>query len=283
MTTTTSSGTSRVRFLVALALLLAAALAPAAARAAGEQTGRLRGVVSDDTNHVLAGVSIVATSPALIGAPREVMADDHGRYEINDLPPGRYNLEFSYTGLRPMKMIAEIRQGEAQTMNVVYTLVQTGVESIAVTEQRRLTRPDSTHTGSTRDAETLSRLPTGRSYQATALMVPGTSGGGNPNIKGGLASSNKYLLDDIDITDPVSNTFTSNQTFESIQSVEILTGGTDAEYNAMGGVINIIPKGGGDQFHALAAAYINHYRLSSQGNQGANLWEGAQPFNATDV
>ena len=39
-----------------------------------------------------------------------------------------------------------------------------------------------------------------------------------------------------------------------MQSVEILTGGIDAEYNALGGVINIIPKGGGDQFHALAAA-----------------------------
>jgi hypothetical protein len=263
--------------------LALAALAPGQARAAGEQTGRLRGVVSDDTGHVLAGVSVVATSPALIGQPREVMADEHGRYEIADLPPGRYNLEYAYTGLRPMKMIVEIRQGEAQTLNVVYTLVQTGVESIAVTEQRRLTRPDSTHTGSTRDAETLSRLPTGRSYQSTALMVPGTSGGGNPNIKGGLASSNKYLLDDIDITDPVSNTFTSNQTFESIQSVEILTGGTDAEYNAMGGVVNIIPKGGGDEFHALAAAYMNHYRLSSQGNFGANLYEGEQPFNVTDV
>jgi hypothetical protein len=267
-------------------LVLAAALAgivPGIARAAGEQTGRIRGVVSDDTGQVLAGVTIIATSPALIGDPRVVMADDKGRYEIINLPPGRYNLEYAYTGLRPMKLQAEIRQGEAQTVNVVYTLVQTGVEAISVTEKRRLTRPDSTHTGATRDAETLSRLPTGRSYQNAAQFVPGVSGGGNPNIKGGLASSNRYLLDDMDITDPVSNTFTSNQTFESMQSVEILTGGTDAEYNALGGVINIIPKGGGDEFHALAAAYVNHYRLSNQANQGANLWEGVQPFNVTDV
>jgi hypothetical protein len=47
--------------------------------------------------------------------------------------------------------------------------------------------------------------------------------------------------------------------------------------------VNIIPKGGGDSFHALAAAYVNHYRLSSTGNQGPNLWEGTQPFNASDV
>jgi hypothetical protein len=284
MTTTKTLDTlAPVRLLgLALALALAALSAPQA-RAAGEQFGRVRGVVTDENGGPLAGVTIVATSPALIGDPRIVLSDDRGRYELVNLPPGRYFFELSYTGLKELKMQADVRQGEAQTMNVTYTLVQTGVEAIAVTEKRSLTRPDSTHTGSTRDADTLARLPTGRSYQNAAQQVPGVSGGGNPNIKGGLTTSNRYLLDEMDITDPVTGGFTSNQTFESIQSVEILTGGADAEYNALGGVINIIPKGGGDAFHALASAYVNHYRLSSQGNQGPNLWEGTQPFNETDV
>jgi hypothetical protein len=272
-----------LRPLLALALAFAAAFWPGNVQAAGEQFGRIRGVVTDENGGPLVGVTVVASGPALIGEPRVMMSDDRGRYEIVNLPPGRYFIEFSYTGLREMKQQAEVRQGEAQTLNVTYTLVTTGVESVAVTEKRSLTRPDSTHTGSTRDAETLARLPTGRSYQNTAQQVPGVSGGGNPNIKGGLASSNRYLLDDMDITDPVSNTFTSNQTFESIQSVEILTGGTDAEYNALGGVINIIPKGGGDKFHAHAAAYVNHYRLSAAGSYGANLYEMEQPFNVTEV
>jgi carboxypeptidase family protein/TonB-dependent receptor-like protein len=266
-----------------LLVLAIAGIAPGTAGAAGEQFGRVRGVVTSDTGEPLAAVAIVATSPSLIGEPRLVMCDDHGRYELVNLPPGLYTLEFSYTGLQTMTRETTVRQGESHTLNVVYSLVQTGVESVAVTSKPSLTRPDSTHTGATRDAETLARLPTGRSYQNTAQLVPGVSGGGNPNIKGGLASQNRYLLDEMDITDPVSGTFTSNQTFESIQSVEILTGGADAEYNALGGVINIIPKGGGDSFHALAAAYVNHYRLSTQANTGSNLWEGAQPFNESDV
>ena len=88
---------------------------PGHALAAGEQTGRIRGVVTDDTGQALAGVTIIATSPALIGEPRVVMGDERGRYEIDNLPPGIYNLEYSYTGLRPMKLQAEVRQGEAQT------------------------------------------------------------------------------------------------------------------------------------------------------------------------
>src|SRR5436190_24114836 len=184
------------RLLVGLMLALALA---GNAQGAGEQFGRIRGVVIDDTQHPLPGVAIVATSDALIGDPRIVMTDSKGRYELVNLPPGLYALDFSYTGLQDMNRQAEVRQGEAQTLNVTYSLITTGVQDITVTEKRSLTRPDSTHTGSTREADTLARLPTGRSYQNTALLVPGTSGGGNPNIKGGLTSQNRYLLDEIDI------------------------------------------------------------------------------------
>ena len=51
--------------------------------AAGEQTGRIRGVVTDDTGQALAGVTIIATSPALIGDPRVVMAT---RGSLRDRP-----------------------------------------------------------------------------------------------------------------------------------------------------------------------------------------------------
>ena len=198
-----------------------------------------------------------------------MLSDERGRYEMVNLPPGRYILEFSYTGLQAAEAAGRRPAGRGPDPQ---RHLHPGADRGGGGRRHReapLTRPDSTHTGSTRDADTLARLPTGRSYQNAAQQVPGVSGGANPNIKGGLASSNRYLIDDMDITDPVTNTFTSNLTFDSIQSVEILTGGTDAEYNALGGVINIIPKGGGDEFHALAAAYVNHYRLSSQGNQGA--------------
>jgi Carboxypeptidase regulatory-like domain/TonB-dependent Receptor Plug Domain len=273
----------RVRLVVGLGFALVIAGISGSARAAGEQFGRVRGVVTDENGQPLASVTMVATSPALIGEPRIVQSDDHGRYEIVNLPPGLYSIELSYTGLQAIKKQATVRQGEASTLNIVYKLVAEDVEPISVMAPRALTRPDSTHTGATREADTLARLPTGRSYQNAAQQVPGVSGGANPNIKGGLAGENRYLLDDMDITDPVSGTFTSNQTFESIQSVEILTGGADAEYNALGGVINIVPKGGSDTFHALVAAYVNHYRLTNGGNLGANIWEGQQPFNRTDV
>ena len=39
---------------------------------------------------------------------------------------------------------------------------------------------------------------------------------------------NHYLVDGLDITDPVTNTFSANINFDSIASEQILTGGFEA-------------------------------------------------------
>jgi hypothetical protein len=267
--------------LVAYACIVGASIRGASA--AGEQVGRVRGLVSDTNRQPLPGVNIVATSPSLIGDSRTALTDDRGRYEIVNLPPGLYELEFSYPDTAPNRRQAQVRSGEAVTANVTYLLTSVGVSDLALTEARSLTRPDSTHTGSVKGMETLNRLPVLRQYQSVVQLVPGVSGGANPNIKGGLSNYNRYLIDGMDVTDPISKTFAMNLTFDSMESVEVLTGGFDAEYNALGGVINVIPKGGGDEFHAVVSAYGNHSKLGLPSNQGPNLWEYEQPFNDTKL
>jgi hypothetical protein len=253
---------------------------PRLARAAGEQMGRIRGVVTEGTSTSrLAGVTVSASGPALIGPPRVVLTDNAGRYEITDLPPGVYTVEYSYPDMVSNVRKVEVRAGQAAAVNVAYTIQESGIAVINVAEQRSLTKPDSTATGSVRGANSMSRLPMGRSYQTAAQQVPGVSGGANPNIKGGQSGNNRYLIDGIDVTDPVTNTFSMNLTFDSMQSVDVLTGGMDAEYNALGGVINVVTKGGGDDFHAAVSAFVNHSRLSAGGNFGTNLWEGEQLLN----
>ena len=258
-------------------------LAPARLHAAGEQVGGIRGVVSDVNGARLPGVTIIATSPALIGAPRTVLSDNQGRYQVVNLPPGRYALEYSYPGTEPSVRSVDVRLGETSSLNVTYALTEGGVSNVNVVEARSLTRPDSTHTGSTRDAETLNRLPMSRQYQSVATQVPGVSGGANPNIKGGLSTHNRFLIDGMDVTDPVSNTFAANLSFDSMSAVEIITGGFDAEYNALGGIINVIPLGGSDGFHLTASAIANPFALTTKDNYGPNFWEGIQSWNDAQV
>ena len=107
-----------------------------------------------------------------------------------------------------------------------------------IIEERRLTRPDTTQTGTVLTADTQSRVATQRTYQGITQQVAGvtfSAGQGNPNIKGAMDAHNRYLVDGLDITDPVTNTFSADINFDSIASVEVLTSGAEAQYNALGG------------------------------------------------
>ena len=83
----------------------------------------------------------------------------------------------------------------------------------------------------------------------------------DPNIKGATLLHNRYLVDGLDITDPVTNTFSANINFDSIASVEVLTGGMEAQYNSLGGIINLISVGGGNDWHFDSSFYINNQAL----------------------
>jgi hypothetical protein len=278
--------TTRSKIILAAAPILLAGLAliPSAAQAVGEPVGRVRGVVRESgTNSPLPAVTVVANSRALLGGPRTVMSNELGRYELLDLPPGEYTIEFSYAGVEPTTRRVIVRQGEALPLNIDWALTAVGVQEVAVSEKRQMTRPDSTTTGTVVEAATMNRLPTARSYQGSAQLVPGVSGGANPNIKGGFFRSNRYMVDGLDVTDPVTNTFAMNIPFDSLQGVDIQTGGMDAQNNALGGIVNVLTMGGSDEFHANASLYANHYKLSRTGVLGSQLYEYSLPFNPDEV
>ena len=70
-----------------------ALLAPAVATAQS-----LAGVVKDTSGAVLPGVTVEASSPALIERTRSTVTDDRGQYQIVDLRPGTYGVTFALPG-----------------------------------------------------------------------------------------------------------------------------------------------------------------------------------------
>ena len=61
-------------------------------------SGAIAGVVKDATGAVLPGVTVEASSPALIEKIRSVATDDQGNYKILDLRPGTYAVKFTLPG-----------------------------------------------------------------------------------------------------------------------------------------------------------------------------------------
>src|SRR5256712_7805503 len=75
------------------------ALAP---RSASAQSG-FAGIVKDTTGAVLPGVTVEASSPALIEGRRSAVTDEKGQYKIVDLRPGSYTVTFTLPGFSTLK------------------------------------------------------------------------------------------------------------------------------------------------------------------------------------
>ena len=58
----------------------------------------IAGVVRDASGAVLPGVTVEASSSALIEKTRSAVTDDRGQYQIIDLRPGAYKVTFSLAG-----------------------------------------------------------------------------------------------------------------------------------------------------------------------------------------
>src|SRR5262245_27872067 len=89
--------------LVVRLLVAAIVFAPFAAAGQSATTGAIAGIARDTTGAVLPGVTVEASSPALIEKVRSAVTDDQGNYKIVDLRPGTYTVTFTLTGFSTFK------------------------------------------------------------------------------------------------------------------------------------------------------------------------------------
>src|SRR5262252_7737275 len=98
----------RVVLLTALSCA-AACLIPVMAFA--QERAAIAGVVKDGTGAVLPGVTVEASSPALIEKTRTVVTDTAGQYKIVDLSPGTYEVSFTLPGFKVIRRGGVLLEG----------------------------------------------------------------------------------------------------------------------------------------------------------------------------
>src|ERR671920_2374403 len=113
------------RLLVAAAIVLLPSLALA--------QGTLTGTVRDGSGAVLPGVTVEASSPALIEKVRTVVTDNAGIYRIVDLGPGVYALTFTLQGFSQVKREGVELSGSATLTIPIDMRVGNLTETIVVT------------------------------------------------------------------------------------------------------------------------------------------------------
>ena len=124
--------THRVPFLVrpVLQLLFALLLCSAVSSAYAQTRGAIGGTVSDQAGMVLQGAEISIPSPALTAS-----TDEEGRFYINDLAPGTYNLTVTYVGLTPFTTSVVVNAGQRANVNAQLHVASRG-ETVVVTAAR---------------------------------------------------------------------------------------------------------------------------------------------------
>src|SRR5687768_18219028 len=104
-------------------VVLIAGTLPGPHAAWAQQASGIAGVARDATGAVLPGVTVEASSPALIEKVRSVVTDGEGRYNIIDLRSGTYVVTFTIPGFRTFRRDGVVLQsGFTATVNADMSL-----------------------------------------------------------------------------------------------------------------------------------------------------------------
>ena len=141
----------------------------------------ITGVVRDTSGAVLPGVTVEASSPALIEKVRSSVTNDTGQYRIENLRPGIYSVTFSLGGFSSVKRDGVELQGSfSATINADLRVGEIS-ETVTVTGESPIVDVQNTTQQRVLSHEIIDVIPTGRSDKNLATLIPGVS------IAGGIS------------------------------------------------------------------------------------------------
>jgi outer membrane receptor protein involved in Fe transport len=227
-----------------------------------QTTGEIAGVVTDASGSVLPGVTMEATSASLQGKRAAISGRD-GVYRLPGLP---YRVRATLSAFGPGEKTATVSLDSKATVN--FRLEVMAIEEVLVSGEIPLVDVTSTTGGTNYVNKVIARLPVGRNYADIIRSQPGvnTDGGDTQGrslaltIYGATSAENQWIVDGVNTTNVIKGIQGKAINNEFIQEVEVKTGGYQAEYGrALGGVINVITKSGGNEFHGDGFVYYDSF------------------------
>ena len=247
-------------------------------------------------------MTVELTSPNLQGTRTAVTAAD-GRYRFPAIPPGPTRSPRSSPGFGKVERRRPTVTLDA-TATVNLSLALSTTAEVTVTGEAPMVDSTSTTPGSNYSAKVIDKLPVGRNYADIVFTQPGVQADFGEtqgrslaiSIYGSTSAENLFLIDGVNTTNVIKGFQGKDINNEFIQEVEVKTGGYQAEYGRnTGGVVNVITKSGGNEFHGGVFGYYNdtgmradpergqHAGLHRAGGSGPDNLAGLNYFLSKDV
>ena len=217
--------------------------------AAAAITGKVSGVITAEaTNEPLANVTVT-----IVGTSSTATTNDAGYYVMTNIRPGGYDVKVELTGYASETVEgAKVLAGLTTTLNFALEAAEVAtLESITVTAAKPLIKKDVTQTTRIIEAEDIAAMPRD-TVNGILQTLPGVSvlnSTGSLHVRGGRAMEVKYLIDGIPVSDPIGRSLGLNISANSLEQMEVITGGFNAEHgDAQSGIVNLITKAGSHKF-----------------------------------
>jgi outer membrane receptor for ferrienterochelin and colicin len=220
--------------------------------------GKIAGKVTDaSTGEPLMGVNVI-----IEGTTQGAASDVEGEYYILNVSPGVYNLKVTMIGFKT-KIVEKVRVQVDLTSKIDISLqsltLQLGQEVTVVAKKE--IQKDLTSSERSIQSDQIEILPA-RDVSSLLSMQAGIvkDAGGNLHIRGGRTSEISYLVDGVQMINPMDRSMGIGIDDQAIEELKAITGTFNAEYGqALSGVVNIVTKKGSDKFTINATAYTGDF------------------------
>jgi hypothetical protein len=267
---------ARLRALPGILLLSLLIAVPALAQ---RVASTIRGTVTDTSGAVIVGGKVTVKNEAT-GLTRTSETNASGVYAFADLPIGTYSIDIEYPGFKSsatrgiLLNVADVREIDIKLETGAIT------ESVSVEVPAVSVKTVGGDVSSIITGAQVRELPlNGRNFLQLALLMPGVTapdqlnvkdkgllGGSDVSVSGSATTSNLWTVDGANNNDVGSNrTILIYPSLEAIEEFKIQRASYSAEFGqAAGGQINIVTRGGTNEFHGSVFYFGRNDALNSK-------------------
>ncbi len=255
-----------------LVFTMAATLLAAVTASAQNSTATMTGVVLD-TADALIPEAVVRVRHVETNIMREAATSGLGEFVVTNLPPGVYELSVEKEGFNTHKTTGIVLEVAQSVRHEIRLRIGSVAESVSVTAEAALINTEvGAIKGDVITQQEINEMPLdGRDFTDLAFLVPGVvpmaqgGQGSGLNVNGARSDSTNYSVDGFNNRNPRGAGAQVRPNLGAMQEFKMEVSGFSAETGRMaGGVINMVLRSGGNQFHGEVFEFLRNNVFDSR-------------------